>query len=74
LNNKKATRILGEIREIDNDNEHVPRGRDRTNSDNWADNMQFLSNDISVELAKPSKQQVTSFTENMVYMHLPSQK
>ena len=47
LSSQRPSRILGEIAESANDNEHVPairgRGRDRTNSDNW---QQFLSNDI----------------------------
>ena len=61
-----------EIKEMMNDNEPYTnfRGRDRTNSDNWADNViQQVQSDIKQELNKPSNQHVTSFTENMVYTH-----
>lgn len=67
-----------EIKEMMNDNEPYTnfRGRDRTNSDNWADNViQQVQSDIKQELNKPSNQHVTSFTENMVYTHpAPSNK
>ena len=62
--------MMIEIKEMLNDNEPVIRGRERTNSDNWADNViQQVQSDIKQELNKPSNQHVTSFTENMVYTH-----
>lgn len=62
---------MNEIKEIINDHEQiVGRGRERTNSDNFADNVINLAqNEIKQELNKPSNQLVTSFTENMVYTH-----
>jgi hypothetical protein len=68
---------MQEIKEINNDWEQqvaAPIGRrERTNSDNWADNAQaLLQNDIKKELEGPSNQLVSSFTENMVYLHPPA--
>jgi len=66
---------MQEIKEINNDWEQVaPIGRrERTNSDNWADNVQVnLQNDIKKELEKPSNLLISSFTENMVYLHQPN--
>ena len=65
---------MQEIKEINNDWENVvPMRRERTNSDNWADNVQvLLQNDIKQELEKPSNQLISSFTENMVYLHPPN--
>ena len=75
LDSKKTLKILEEIKEINNDWEHVaaPVGRrERTNSDNWADNVQYLlQNDIKKELEKPSNLLVSSLTENMVFLHPP---
>lgn len=43
LGTKKSQKIMQEIKEINNDWEHiVPHRRERTNSDNWADNVQVL--------------------------------
>jgi hypothetical protein len=67
---------MQEIKEINNDWEQVaPIGRrERKNSDNWAENVQVnLQNDIKKELEKPSNQLISSFTENMVYLHPPNQ-
>jgi hypothetical protein len=62
---------MNEIKEIVNDHEIINgKGRERTNSDNFADNVIDKShNEIKEELKKPSNQFVTSFTENMVYTH-----
>lgn len=49
--------MMIEIKEMVNDNEPctIFRGRDRTNSDNWADNViQQVQSDIKQELNKPS--------------------
>ena len=64
--------MMNEIKEIYNDHEQITgRGRERTNSDNFADNViDKTHNEIKEELSKPSNQTVTSFTENMVYTHL----
>jgi len=47
---------MQEIKEINNDWENiVPMRRERTNSDNWADNVQVqMPNEIKQELEKPS--------------------
>jgi len=47
---------LCQIEEVVNDSEHiVPHiRRDRTNSDNWADNVLYVSNEIKQELSKPT--------------------
>ena len=63
---------MHEIKEINNDWEHiVPNIRERTNSDNFADTLQ-LPNEIKQELEKPSNHMISSFTENMVYLHPPN--
>jgi hypothetical protein len=49
--------MMIEIKEMMNDNEPytILRGRDRTNSDNWADNViQQVQSEIKQELNKPS--------------------
>ena len=48
--------MMIEIKEMLNDNEPIMlRGRERTNSDNWADNViQQVQSDIKQELNKPS--------------------
>jgi len=53
-----------------NDGEQVPTNarRERTNSDNL-ECLFHQQSDIQEELRKPTTQHVTSFTENMVYMH-----
>ena len=53
---------------IDEKQEFVPFKRDRTNSDQFDPLAYSTVNEIKQELDKPSTQQVTSFTEGMVYM------
>jgi hypothetical protein len=51
LGRKKASRILNEIGEVNGDDEQITHvRRDRTNSDNWTDNLQFKTNEIKQEL------------------------
>ena len=64
---------MNEIKEIFNDGDvdmNLRCRKERTNSMNLEElGIQQAENDIKQELNKPSNQQVSSFTENMVYTH-----
>ena len=64
---------MNEIKEIFNDGDQIVANgcrKERTNSMSLAEKIiQHAESDIQQELNKPSNQQVSSFTENMVYTH-----
>jgi hypothetical protein len=76
LGGNKKSQLLQQINEINNDWEgnNISSGvvakRERNNSDNRATQVLVCNNEIKKELEKSNNNNtITSFTENMVYIH-----
>ena len=76
MGGNKKSQLLQQINEINNDWEgnNISSGvvakRERNNSDNRATQVLVCNNEIKKELDKSNNNNtITSFTENMVYIH-----